>query len=251
MELCYNLKAPTRPRQHAWPGDDKKTREQLADELAAMRARIAGLEHTQRTLCETNIQLQAMYDAASVIILAHDVHFDVVYMNPYACRVLGYEEGEMIGQPIARLIGEWGEAERGGDVRSQVTIDPQAQVQGFEQYYRKKHGGCVLIRWNVTALQDAEGQVIGVLGVGQDVTEQARTREQTRAHRQHLKELVKERTERLIEINEQLHHEMAERKRAERERESPHLRKLQEHPRRPRLLAPGRRLHPGTRRRRV
>jgi len=160
-----------------------ETKEHLINELAEMRRRIAELEkadterkRAEEALRESESKFQEIYHTANALIMAHDRNWKVVYMNPYACKVLGYEEGEMIGKDIRPML-EKSEYERAEPVRQQVTIDPHMQVEGFEQYYLKKGGGRVLISWNVTAFKDTEGNAVGILGVGQDITERERVEE--------------------------------------------------------------------------
>jgi PAS domain S-box-containing protein len=192
--------------------EQKKSYQQLVDELDAQRQRIADLQ-------ATSARLWSIYDAISLIVIAHDTDYRVVYMNPHACHVLGYERDEMIGQPIGTMLHELGEAERAGDLMRELKRDPSATFHGFEQYYRKRDGGVVLIRWDISGLQDAEGNYAGIVGVGQDITGRQHTEQEAQRHRQHLEDLVAQREDRLVEINEQLHWEIRERKRVEQERE--------------------------------
>ena len=146
-------------------------------ELRHWLENLAERKRAEEALRESKAKFRMIYDTANAIIMAHDRDFKVVYMNPYACKVLGYEEGEMIGKDIRPML-EKSEYERAETVRQQVTIDPNMQVEGFEQYYLKKGGGRILISWNVTALKDAEGNAVGILGVGQDITKRKRAEEE-------------------------------------------------------------------------
>jgi len=62
---------------------------------------------------------------------------------------------------------------------------------------------------------DPDGNVENIVVMHEDVTEHKRMEEELRKHRDHLEELVKERTAELIQANEQLQVEINERKRAE------------------------------------
>jgi PAS domain S-box-containing protein len=165
-------------------------------------------------LHDSRVQFQTIYDTANAIIMAHDVDFKVVYMNPYACKVLEYEEGEMMGKNINTMI-EDSEVRRADPIREQVAIDPELRIEGFEQYYLKKNGGRVLINWNVTALKDVNGNAVGILGVGQDITERKKAEEELKKHRNHLEEMAAERTAKLTTVNAQLQQEIVERRQIE------------------------------------
>ena len=68
-------------------------------------------------------------------------------------------------------------------------------------------------------LQTSKGEFDFFFGVGIDITERRRAEEELARHRDHLEELVQERTSKLEKANEQLQREIAEREQAERELE--------------------------------
>lgn len=108
-----------------------------------------------------------LVETANVLILAHDDKWQVTLMNPYACEVLGYESDEMIGQDIRPLLVA-GEVERAEPVRQKVRVDPTLSVRNVEQeWWRKGRQERVTLSWNVTAVTDAVGDVVGIQGVGQ------------------------------------------------------------------------------------
>ena len=128
------------------------------------------LKGAEESLREWQARFQTIYDTANVLIMAHDVAFRVFYMNPYACKILGYERGEMIGKEIWPIL-EYGEYGKGESARERGTVIPNMEVEGFDRAYLRKDGQCVVVNWSISALRDAEGNVIGVLDMGQDITE--------------------------------------------------------------------------------
>ena len=177
-------------------------------QVRQLQKRVQELEQIERELSTSRIQFQTIYETANVLILAHDRDFRVIYMNSYACQVLGYEKGELDGKHLEPLYDHQ-EAIRGTAVREQVLQNPGASVEGFEQHLMRRDGKHVLINWNICALQDADGNAVGVLGIGQDITERKQAEQELEAHRTHLEELVQARTA-------ELEQEIAERERVER-----------------------------------
>ena len=76
----------------------------------------------------------------------------------------------------------------------------------------------------VAPIYNTEGDVVGAIESVRDITEHRRTEQELRNHKEHLEELVEERTASLNRANEQLQLEIAERTQAEAE-----LRKYRDH----------------------
>jgi|TARA_Y100000034_G_scaffold11832_2_gene12364 PAS domain S-box-containing protein len=131
------------------------TKSQLEDSISELRAR--------------SIQLQTILDTANIIILAHDKKWRIVYMNHYACKKLGYKDGELIGKDIRPLLDQ-SEFDKANDIRDDISVEPNLHIEGFEQYWKTRDGGSILIKWNVSALLNENNEAIGFLGVGQDIT---------------------------------------------------------------------------------
>ncbi len=176
------------PLFHSLSGEFKmankgKTRAQLLGELSKQCRQIAKLEKLETKHKDIEAKLErykTLMNTANAIILAHDDEWKVTFMNPYACKVLGYKKGEMIGKDIRQML-EKDEYKKAEPVRKKVTIDPNMSVEGFEQYYWKKDKKeRVLISWNVTAVKDADGKAMGIQGVGQDITERKKLEDSLR-----------------------------------------------------------------------
>jgi len=133
---------------------------------------------------------KTLVDTANAVIMAHDDEWRVTIMNSYACKLLGYEEGEMIGEDIRQLLEE-SEFKRAEPVRRKVKIDPDKSVGGFEQYlWKKGKKERVLISWNVSAVKDSKGKLIGIQGVGQDITERKKIQEILKSSEEKWRSLV-------------------------------------------------------------
>ena len=191
--------AMERARLYAQVRERERHLEELVQaRTAALRREIAERAQVQEALRESESRFRAIYNTANVLILAHNSEGKVIYINPYACRTLGYQAEELLGQRIRPLFEE-AELQKARPLTARLMADPDFQVEGFEQYLLKKDGQRVLISWNVTALRDGEGNVGGILGIGQDITLRKQMEEELEQHRVHLEELVVARTTELRE----------------------------------------------------
>jgi len=98
--------------------------------------------------------------------------------------------------------------------------DQRVMATGIPEYniYERQlqaDGNIAWLETNKLPLKDENGQVIGILGTYEDITERKKKDRELREYREHLEEIVAERTAELQEINRQLQSEITERKKAE------------------------------------
>ncbi len=133
-------------------------------------------------------------------------------VNQATLKLLGYEEEELIGQPFEIIVAE--EEEKAGE-----ELNRTGSIKDFEISLKTKNGIKVSVSLSVSVVRNKDGKQQGIVYIGRDLTERKRIEEELRRHRDHLKELVEERTAELRRINEQLQQEITERKQAEEEKE--------------------------------
>ncbi len=88
-------------------------------------------------------------------------------------------------------------------------------VQCYEAMVRHADGTNHDVFFTKGTFTDLEGRVAGLVGVMVDITDRKRTEHELERYRDHLEDLVKERTAELARANEQLTREVEERRRAE------------------------------------
>jgi PAS domain S-box-containing protein len=178
-------------------------------------------EIAQRTQAEDELrQLKEFNEgivqnmAEGIFVLDADGRF--TFVNPASAALLGNEIDEFVGQHWTAVVPP--------DQYPVVEAADERRARGESDRYElqliRKDGTRVPVQLSGSPRLDPNtGQLLGTMGVLTDLTERLRAEEELRHHRDHLEELVKERTSALEEANAQLHREIAERKQAEAERE--------------------------------
>ena len=117
-------------------------------------------------------------DMAKVILMVLNLEGTVLLINKEGCRVLGYEEREIIGKnwfdnfvparvreeilPLSRSLV-------GGDIETHAHHENTVLTRGGEER---------LVAWNNTVLRDEKGEITGLLSSGEDITEKRAAEEE-------------------------------------------------------------------------
>ncbi len=115
---------------------------------------------------------QQYLDIAGAIIIALDLTGAITLINKRGCQVLGYEEEEILGKNwIDEIIhpDQWDRA-RGKFTR--VLADQSATPVFMEYVVITKSGQERDITWISTTLENEDGEIVGTLNSGRDITEQ-------------------------------------------------------------------------------
>ncbi len=96
---------------------------------------------------------------------------------------------------------EQAELYRSDDKQVMESAEPKI---GYEEPQTTPDGKKIWLRTSKVPLKDPNGETIGVLGTYEDITEQKYAEEELRKYKDHLEELVKERTAELAEVNKEL-----------------------------------------------
>jgi len=204
-------------------GFDAVTRERdwAEETIALLRissdALAQALERTrvEEALREERDRAQRYLDVAGVLIVAIGADEKVKLVNRKACSVLGYEEEYILSRNwFDHFIPE----ETREDLRSVFRSLLSGDVVSFQRHESPlldREGERRVVAWHNTVLRDHDGNVTGTLSSGEDITARRLAEDQLRIHREHLEDLVGERTRKLQEANAHLVREIRVRKRAE------------------------------------
>lgn len=165
-----------------WP-DGRMVRYEMAIDITDRKKTEAALQQ-QRDFAESLIE------TAQTIVLVLDTEARIVRFNPYMEQVTGYRQEEVQGLDwfntfLPECDREW---IRGifrnavDDIPARGNVNPIMTKDGRERE----------IEWHSKTLKDSEGLTLGVLAVGQDITERRRAEaeaQQRQAELEHLHRL--------------------------------------------------------------
>lgn len=163
---------------------EKKKEKQLTDELEVLRQRVTELEvlevernRTEEALRKTNTFLKNILDSSSSIsILSTDLEGTVLFWNKGAENIFGYKADEMVGrQKIDTLYSD--------DETKRVTKELSASLlkdregKSCEIKEITKNGRELCIHLTLSPRFDENGEIVGILGIGEDITERVQAEE--------------------------------------------------------------------------
>jgi two-component system cell cycle sensor histidine kinase/response regulator CckA len=111
----------------------------------------------------------------------------IIRVNDATCKLLGYEEEELIGQPAETIFG----GERSSKDSLMKTIFTDGNVSNLEESYRAKNGDEFSVSFSASVMRDENNQIRGTVCVAQDITERKRAEQEMAALQEQLRQSQK------------------------------------------------------------
>jgi PAS domain S-box-containing protein len=156
----------------------------------------SSLEAAYGALQESEEKYRELVSNANALILRLDMDGHVTYFNEYAERFFGYASAEIVGRSVIGTIVpriESGSGRDLADMLAAIMAEPEKYAEN-ENENITKDGRRVQVRWANRLILDEHKQPVGLLSIGQDITEKKLAEQELARHRNHLEELVRERT---------------------------------------------------------
>ena len=127
----------------------------------------------------------------------------VITVNPAMAQIFGYESPEDFIKNVTNLGKQlYAEPSKRDEFRN--LIKENGFVRDFEFKAYRKDGTIIDVSENSHAVKDKNQTILHFEGTLNDITQKNRIEEELRRHREHLQELVEERTKKLGQVNEEL-----------------------------------------------
>ncbi len=172
---------------------------------------------TQRKLAEERLRdserkLRAIFDHTFQFVGLLTPEGTVVEANRGAMEAIGQEKAAVIGKPFWDTPW-WRHSEAMQEkLRAAVRTAAEGQFVRFEATHLAHDDQLIYVDFSLMPVHDENGQVVLLVPEGRDITERKQAEEELTRYREHLEELVAQRTAELELANRRLEAEITQRK---------------------------------------
>ena len=163
----------------------KKTKSGLLKELAGLRRKVRTLKIMERKLVQERLLLRTLIDNLPDAIFAKDTSCRKTIANPADVHNMGLQsEADVLGKDDFELYPK--DVAEGFFADDQSVIQTGAPVLNREEYFVDAEGKK---RWLMTSkvpLKDQRGNIVGLIGIGRDITERKNVEEALRESKEKL-----------------------------------------------------------------
>ena len=207
-----NLMCKDGSRVPVWSSHAVVRRVGKEPELYCIDVDLRELKRTEKALQESQEQFKNVFNNALVGLYRTTPDGRILMANPALVRMLGYDSFEELAK---RNLEEGGFEPQYFRSDFKERVEVKGRVIGLETDWTRRDGTILSVRESARAIRDEHGNILYYEGTVEDITERKRMEEELRRHRDHLEEMVTERTHELERSNEMLHAEITERKQTE------------------------------------
>jgi len=169
-------------------------------------------KRAEEELKQSEEWLKILFEYAPDAYYLSDLKGTFIDGNRAAEKAVGYQREELIGKNFLKLkLLSPRQIPRAAGLLAKNVFGIPTGPDEF--VLSRKDGSQIIVEISTYPVKHNRQTV--VLGIARDITERKQTERELEKHRHHLEELVTARTAELTKLNQQLQHEISERKRAE------------------------------------
>ncbi len=129
---------------------------------------VTEIKQVEETLRASEAYIRELFDSSLDMIISVDTERRIVEFNQAAERAFGYRREEMIGEHMGLLYAD---PQEGVEIHKAVMREGHCEREAFG---RRKDGSLFLGFLSASALHNAEGEIVGFMGMVRDITERKR-----------------------------------------------------------------------------
>ncbi|MDQ1262553.1 MAG: hypothetical protein QG575_1734, partial [Euryarchaeota archaeon] len=174
-----------RKKERIWTWDEVSVLMTIAGAIGASLDRW----ETQAALSESEQKYRELVESANSIIMRIDISGNITFINKYAQDFFGYRQSEIIARNAVGTIIPAVDSE-GRDLRKMIECiakNPDAYAANVNENMRS-NGERVWISWTNRPVQNDNGEIVEILCIGNDLTENKRSSERLKKTVQDLRE---------------------------------------------------------------
>lgn len=107
--------------------------------------------------------------------------------NTWGIRMIGYTQEEVVGRPLTDL---WINGKECNESLSWIQSEASVCVSNLETRFLKKNGEELDLSITLSKHKDSNGNVIGIVGVGRDITEKKKVEQNLKAIRREMENFI-------------------------------------------------------------
>jgi len=161
---------------------------------------------------ETRLLLASIVETSNDAIISKSLDNLILTWNAAAERIYGFSAQETIGQPIF-LIMPHDQIKEVEMINEKIVLGQR--LEGYETLQLTKSGIPIQVSLTASPLINQNGSITGISIVARDITKRKKAEADLMEYRQHLEEMVQQRTSELETVNAQLEIKIIEHKQAE------------------------------------
>ena len=164
----------------------------------------------EQALRQANAYNRSLIEASLDPLVTTNIDGKISDVNAAAEKMTGSSREQLIGTAFYDYFPDPIKAKEG----YQKVLE-EGSVRDYELQISHRSGRITSVLCNASLYEDESGKVLGIFAAARDITERKRAEEELHKYREHLEDLVRERTAELAQANELLHQEINERKQTE------------------------------------
>ena len=142
---------------------------------------------SKRAVERSEKRLSLFFEQSPFAVVEWDDNFDIARINDKVEHILGYSEGELIGEPWETIVPE-SDRDAVGDIVS-ALLDAEGGHHSINENVTAD-GERIICEWHNRVVTDADGETVAIFSQFRDITETHRQRERRRRQQEALAALM-------------------------------------------------------------